>query len=63
MDARKCVETLNGRPLKRVAADSWSGFFVGSIGVEIVREIGDAIRFDLVGPTAESDIDDYISTR
>src|SRR5438105_15889806 len=61
MAARDRVEALDGAPLQRTTT-VWHGFFEGSVSVENVDEQGGVIRFELLLPTSESDIGDYIWT-
>ncbi len=63
MHARSTVETLDGARLEKADATSWHGFFIGNVGIESVNEDAGAVRFDVVVPTASSDIEDFKSGR
>jgi hypothetical protein len=54
------LESLDGAELQKPDADRWRGSFEGSISIEDLQERVESLRFDVVIPTAEFDIDDYI---
>lgn len=51
--------TLDGAVLERKTA-AWQGFFEGTVGVEKVEDQGGVVRFELILPTSEHDVEDYI---
>jgi hypothetical protein len=60
MEGQSRVERLDGSPLVKADPGSWPGCFVGSITIENVQEEGDAVHFDVILPTGETDINDFI---
>ena len=60
MGVASVIESLNGAKLDKLAIDSWQGFFVGNVSIENVHEDAAIVRFDVIVPTDELDIGDYI---
>jgi hypothetical protein len=54
------VKRLNDAPLTKRSADVWLGSFEGAIAIENIVDHEGLLRFDLMLPTSEYDIDDFI---
>ena len=58
-DARALIEALDGAGLEKKSS-GWNGFFEGTITVPRLEERVGSLEFDIVLPTSEFDIDDFI---
>src|SRR5579859_2662830 len=61
MSGQTLIASLDGAPLVRWTS-SWQGFFEGEVSIENLRGEGGLLRFDLILPTHQSDINDFIWT-
>jgi hypothetical protein len=61
MSGQTLITSLDRAPLVR-GTSSWQGFFEGEMSIENLREEGGLLRFDLILPTHQSDINDFIWT-
>jgi hypothetical protein len=60
MGARALIEALDGAVLEKPSPDTWSGSFEGRITIQDFEDRGERVKFDVILPTSEQDINDYI---